>query len=186
MKYTLLSGLMALLCVHSAHAHEAMSAKKNDTQIVGYLERVVVQHIDKEYKAKLDTGADTSSIHAEIIELQEPKKKKGKGGYVIFDISSEDGKSSHIRKPLIRMVRIVSKGNKGYLRRPVVEMTFCIAGKLITGEVNLANRDRFNYDVLVGRNMLQQAKFAVDSASEFTTKPNCALPEKEQEELEQP
>ncbi|TAE32829.1 MAG: hypothetical protein EAY65_06210 [Alphaproteobacteria bacterium] len=184
MRYVLYSSLIAMMCASMAHAKDQDLAK-DKPQIVGYLERVVVQHIDKEYKAKLDTGADTSSLHAEIIELQEPKKKGGKGGYVIFDISSQDGKSSHIRKPLIRMVRIIARGSKGYLHRPVVEMTFCMAGKLVTGEVNLANRERFNYDVLVGRNMLKQAHFAVDSSVEFTTKPNCVSPDAAKEDLEQ-
>jgi hypothetical protein len=164
---------LAALFMSSYAAH----AEKNQTKsIVGYLEKIVVQHIDKEFEAKLDTGADTTSIHADVIELKKKSKKAGEEGYVVFTIGNSEDTSKHIKKPLVRIVKIIERTG-GYIKRPVVEMTFCIAGKLVTEEVNLANRDRFNYDVLIGRNMLEHAGLVVDSGTTYTTKPNCPEPE---------
>ncbi len=56
-------------------------------------------------------------------------------------------------------------------------MEFCVAGRLIEEEANLADRDDFNYSVLIGRNMLKKGKLAVSSAESFTAKPNCQAEE---------
>ena len=67
----------------------------------------------------------------------------------------------------MRWVKIESR-TKDYIRRPVVRMKLCIAGRWIEEEVNLSDRDEFNYSVLIGRNMLKKAKLAIDSAKTFT------------------
>nr|WP_232224186.1 RimK/LysX family protein [Mastigocladopsis repens] len=43
-------------------------------------------------------------------------------------------------------------------------MKFCIAGRWIEEEVNLAERDNFNYPVLIGRNMLKRCFHWEDKA----------------------
>ncbi len=168
-----------VLCTFIVDQAEAAAKKQaQEKTVVGYVEKVTIPRVESTFKAKMDTGALTSSIHAEIIELVEPKEDEDGKGYVIFTIESDEGSSNHIKKPLTRMVRIKKKTG-GHLRRPVVEMTLCIAGVLLHEEVNLSDRDDFNYDVLIGRNVLIHGHFIVDSAKTFTTRPSC--PKKEEE-----
>jgi hypothetical protein len=164
-----------------AHAKEIIPTKKppfRQTHIVGYLEKVRVPHVDVVFRAKLDTGADTSSMHAEIIDLKKPKETEDGKGYVVFTLDSDQKKSNHIKKPLARIVRIKLRGG-GYQRRPVVKMEFCIAGIVVHEEVNLTNRENFKYDLLVGRNMLAKGGFLIDSEATYTSTPNCAQEEEE-------
>ena len=46
--------------------------------IVGWIEKVHIDALDSIYKAKMDTGATTSSIDAKIIKLIEPGQTRGK------------------------------------------------------------------------------------------------------------
>jgi hypothetical protein len=93
----------------------------------------------------------------------------------------KDGKKNKevFERPIVRWVRIKSREGAD-IRRPVVRMKFCIAGRWIEEEVNLADREDFNYPVLIGRNMLKEGKFAVDSSATFTAEPSCATQEAQQ------
>jgi hypothetical protein len=73
-------------------------------------------------------------------------------------------------------VRIKRKEG-GYVERPVIRFSFCIAGDVVTGEVNLAQRSHFEYPVLIGRNMLHKRGILVDSGSTFRTTAMGCLPD---------
>ena len=75
-----------------------LSAQDEKALTVGYVENICVTEVDFVVKAKLDTGATTSSIHASIIE-QSPPDAKRKDRYVVFSIKTENGLSPPIRKP---------------------------------------------------------------------------------------
>lgn len=162
--YLVLLGLF--LCLGGT-VTDAKADKAEKRIIVGYVENVEIEDIETEIKAKLDTGARTSSIHANIIEENEDN--------VIFEIVSDDEnvEGKNIKRPIERFVKIKKKNNAGFIRRPVVNMTFCIAGQRVEEEVNLSERDGFNYDLLIGRNMLEKAMLIVDVSKTFTSKPNC-------------
>jgi hypothetical protein len=140
------------------------------TLTVGWVENGKIAGVDKEVKVKLDTGAKTTSINAEILE--KPDKETESGGTIKFRFLDGEGNKEVFERPIVRWVKIKSREGKD-LRRPVVRMRFCLAGRWIEEEVNLADRDDFNYPVLIGRNMLKQGKLAVDSSETFTAEPSC-------------
>ena len=144
-------------------------AQDEKPMVVGYVEHICVTEVDWLVKAKLDTGATTSSINATIIEQPKPDPSN-KEQYVVFAIKTEEGPSAPIRRKISRWVKIKKKTG-GHILRPTVMMEFCIAGKTIEEEVNLADRDHFTYHVLVGRNMLKKGNVAVNSALTFTADP---------------
>lgn len=143
-------------------------------QTAGWVEKARIQGVDSEVDAKLDTGAETTSINAEILE--EPDEDTESGGMIKFRFVGEDGNEAIFERPIVRWVRIKARDG-GSFRRPVVQMKFCVAGRWVEEEVNLADRDEFNYPVLVGRNMLGKAQIAVDSSQTYMTEAAC--PEEE-------
>lgn len=153
---------------------QAVSSSEQQTQTVGWVEKAKIPGVEKEVKAKLDTGAKTTSINAEILE--KPDKDSESGGMVKFRFLDGEGNKEVFERPIVRWVQIKSREGAD-IRRPVVRMKLCVAGRWIEEEVNLADRDDFNYPILIGRNMLKQGKFTVDSSQTFTVNPVC----KEQE-----
>ncbi len=165
--YAILSlSLCALLSTNTA------TAKTGEKRIiVGYVENVRIQEADQIIKAKLDTGAKTSSINAKIIETK--KDDEDEKEYVVFSIKTKEKNDKTFKKPIIRWVKIKGKEGEESARRPIVKMNFCIAGQLIEEEVNLAKRTNFIYDLLIGRNLLEKGLLVVDVSKTFTAKPNC-------------
>lgn len=154
----------------SIQQSQAVNSSSQQTQTVGWVENAKIPGVGKEVKAKLDTGAKTTSINAEILE--KPDKETESGGTIKFRFLDGEGNREVFERPIVRWVEIKSREGSN-IRRPVVRMKFCLAGRWIEEEVNLADRDDFNYPVLIGRNMLKQGKLAVDSSRTFTTQPSC-------------
>lgn len=156
---------------------QATDVQGQEPQIVGWVEKGKIAGVSEEIKFKLDTGATTSSINAEIIE--QPDQDTESGGMIKFRFTDEDRVTKIFELPIVRWTRIESR-TKDYIRRPVVRMKMCVAGQWIEEEVNLAERDDFNYSVLIGRNMLSAGKLAVDSSATFTQEPSCPTEEAKQ------
>lgn len=140
-------------------------------QVIGWAERVHVKEAKMMMKARIDTGALLSSIHARVIKIT-PGEKKGDPEQITFEIFN-DGETKTLTSDLVRWVQIKRKGVAGFIKRPVVHLNMCIAGRMVNGEVNLANRSRFIYPLLIGRNILRQAEFVVDSAERYKHKAVC-------------
>lgn len=153
---------------------QAASESEQPAQTVGWVENAKIPGVDSTIKAKLDTGAKTTSINAEILE--QPDEESEAGGMIKFRFVDDDGVERVFERPITRWVEIKSREGDNF-RRPVVRMQLCVAGRWVEEEVNLADRDDFNYSILVGRNMLGKANFAVDSTQTFTAEPNCPTEE---------
>lgn len=153
---------------------QGVSLNEAEIKTVGWIENGKILGIDNDIKFKLDTGAKTTSINAEILE--KPENESESGGTIKFRYTNTEGITKVFERPIERWVKI-----KGEQRRAVVRMKFCVAGRWIEEEANLADRDDFNYSVLIGRNMLKKGKLAVSSAETFTAKSNCQAEEKQSE-----
>jgi hypothetical protein len=151
-----------------------LASADSDKNVLGWLEHVAIMDLDIELDAKLDTGATTSSIHAEI--LDKPKRKDfdddDAGREIIFKVINEDGDERTIETEVVRWAAIKTKKG-GVIYRPVVELDFCLAGVRVEDEVTLADRAHFNYETLIGRNMLESAEIVVDSSEIYTNKARC-------------
>lgn len=138
-----------------------------DTPTFGYLERVTIYPGPISIEAKLDTGADNSSIHATNIKLG----LQGGKQWVSFDVATKANVIQHFDKSVIRIARIKQRSGPPQ-ERPVVSFEICLGSIKRSVEINLVNRDRFDYRLLIGRSFL--AGYAlVDSGAEFTTEPSC-------------
>jgi hypothetical protein len=132
--------------------------------IAGWLEYVVLESWPVKFRAKLDTGAKTSSLHAVDIERFQ------RDGQPWIRFSTEDKKSNTkvkpVELPVKREVKIKSHRNDAAVR-PVVEMHFCLKGNVYQSEFSLVDRSRFNYPVLLGRRILKHG-IIVDASATFT------------------
>lgn len=142
--------------------------KKDKKTVLGWVEKVTLSGSEHTVKAKLDSGAKTSSVDAEIVKTFKRDGKK----FVLYRVMLDDNISETYESRIIRWVRIKMK-NGGFQRRPVVKMHFCIGKKKLVGEVSLAERGHFIYPVLVGRNMLEKGDILVDTSRTFLSKPDC-------------
>jgi len=162
---------LALLAL-SAPGVAADGDKISNKQIYGWVERAVVSTEHVQMKAKLDTGAMTSSLHAVNIH----RFKRDGTRMVRFDIEDpESGVRLTMERPLSRKVRIKESDTGEYSQRPVVDLWLCIGDIGKTVEVNLVDRSHFIYPLLVGRNFLAGAVL-VDSDDTFTRSPSCDMP----------
>ena len=151
----------------------AQEHKPSEKIVSGWIERIQVEGFDVPVKAKLDTGAKTSSIYAVNIELI---KKQGKE-WVSFDLKlpNEEGEFELIslKKPLIRKVKI--KNHKGKSdKRFVVELNICFDQIYKSTQFNLVDRSNYIYPILIGRRFLK-GNVVVDSEIVYQTNPVCDL-----------
>lgn len=160
--------------VLSASQVQAKSATGKH-KAVGWVEQVRVKDVDVTLNAKLDTGAKTSSLSAKVLGTKDnPNPEEGYTDQtVVFSLIDADSEDEKIfERHVVRYVKIKLKEG-GFSRRPVVRMTFCIADRLVSDEVNLTDRSFFSYPILVGRNMLSKAKLHVDSSRQNIAPARC-------------
>jgi hypothetical protein len=142
-----------------------------DLKILGWVENTHLPGPDLGLKAKLDTGAETSSLDARILK----KFRKGGKRWVRFALlNRETGEETLMVRERIRTIGVVQHDG-GRQTRPVVMLEVCIASQLFATEVSLIDRSEFNYPLLLGRSAL--ASFAlVDAGNTFLSRPDCASP----------
>jgi len=128
----------------------------------GWLEGVLLQPGNIRMRAKLDTGAKTSSLHA--IDIKRFQKKGEQ--WVSFRTGVD--KMVQLNLPLVREVKIKDHKFKATVRS-VVEMKFCLHNRVFTSEFSLIDRSQFNYPILLGRLLLQQG-IIVDPSLTFTVR----------------
>ncbi len=130
--------------------------------ILGWLEYIWLKPWQIKTKAKLDTGAKTSSIHAKNIEYFD---KDGEP-WVRFQFGSstklsnskyKPGKSKKVvtvEAPLYRNV-IIKQHKRSNVERPVVLLPFIMGGVEYQAQFTLTDRSKFLYPVLLGRRFLK-------------------------------
>lgn len=145
--------------------------------------------------AKIDTGADSTSIHAANITItaQDPIFTGLEGEELLKAIADEfdaltttklrdredktdimvsfdlvhpySGEMVSMTLPLFRLALIKRRG-EGHLHRPVVELDLKIAGQTVRTEVNLSDRSRFSYPILIGKTFLRNTAW-VDASYNY-------------------
>lgn len=142
-------------------------AWSQEKQVFGYLEKVMVSKAGVTLQAKLDTGADTSSLHAENIK----RFRRAGERFVRFQVRDEEGELITLERHLARIARI-RRHDGDYQRRPVVEMMVCIGAVTRRVEINLIDRSGLDFPFLLGRSAMEGA-VVIDPERTFTAEPSC-------------
>lgn len=120
--------------------------------LVGALEQVWMPNLELELPARIDTGAETSSLDARNIE---PFERNGKR-WVRFEITHpETNEPLVLERKRERVVSIVQANSPEPERRQVIKLGVVIGSVRQTAEFTLSNRSHLDYQVLIGRNVLQ-------------------------------
>lgn len=128
----------------------ATTAGKMHLPIVGAVEWVAVGRSELMMEARIDTGADTTSIHADNIQLIEKDGRR----YVRF-VLVEPETGRQVRQELRLRRRVLIKQSNGLRdRRFVVRMWVAVGDTRSRIDVNLTDRTDFEYPMLIGRNFL--------------------------------
>lgn len=136
-------------------------------QVIGIYETVALPTEGLELKAKIDSGARHTSLHALDIKIF---KQNGKD-WVAFKTNNGKGDTISLSAPVHRIAKI-KRHNAPSQSRPVIITGVCIGNVLRNVEVNLIDRSRLNYPLLIGRSYIE-GNFLIDVAVKNTVKPNC-------------
>ncbi len=136
-------------------------------QIVGWVEKARVSPGNLVLQAKMDSGADNSSLNVLNVEAFERNGEK----WVRFELVNELGQRAVIERRVVRTAKI--KRHVGSRQqRPVVRMGICVGNYYEEVEVNLVDRSRFKYPLLIGRSFMGD-KLVIDPSVQFTLEPGC-------------
>ena len=134
----------------------------NQTPIAGGVETLHIIPFKMTFHARMDTGAETSSI--DVLNMR-PFERDGEK-WISFDIKNrKNNEIHHFEKPVKRKTAIVRTGEKEI--RYVVHMDIKMGNELIDAEFTLNDRSKFEYQVLIGRNIIN-GRFIIDPTLENT------------------
>lgn len=164
-----LTGIATLVLLAAAAGGAAAAAR--DLVILGWVERVLLVDPGFTLKAKLDSGAETSSLDARIIKKFRQNGKR----WVRFALSDpETGEERVLVRERIRTIGVVQHEGTNQVR-PTVMLQVCIADRLLDIEVSLVDRSEFSYALLLGRRALRTFAL-IDTANTHLTQPQCKMP----------
>lgn len=123
----------------------------NGKIVVGRSEYVYIEPGPLKLRARVDSGATTSSLHAaDIVRFE----RDGESWVRFRTLADGDEKSVEMELPVSRRVRIRTK-TEVVDRRQVVEVNLSLGDVTQRIEVTLVDRGEFDYPVLIGRNFLR-------------------------------
>lgn len=139
--------------------------KPSKLPAVGWREYVALPSlgIDR-IKAKVDTGARTSALHAiNILYVT-----RGGSTFVKFEVHPKQRSTKrliHCEAPLLEERYVTDSGGKRTLR-PVIGTEVLIATKLVRVELTLVSRDEMGFRMLIGRQAIK-SDFVVDPGRSY-------------------
>ncbi|MEM6581457.1 MAG: ATP-dependent zinc protease [Pseudomonadota bacterium] len=137
-----------------------------DLPIIGALEWATVEPGNLTMEARIDTGAEFTSIHAEDIQLVE---KDGVRWVQFSLVDPATGAEVPLEQRLKKRVRI-KQSNSESESRYVVELWITMGKIHSLVEVTLSDRAHMEYPLLIGRNMLVDTMI-VDVSARHTIAP---------------
>ncbi|WP_246166874.1 ATP-dependent zinc protease family protein [Marinobacter salinexigens] len=133
--------------------------------IVGEVEKIYMADPDQVYTARIDSGAETSSLDARNITRFE----RDGSNWVRFDVPVPGtDELVTLEKEISRRVKVIQASADEAERRVVVELQFAIGNHEQVAEFTLTDRANLTHEVLIGRNVLRDVML-IDVGKEFAT-----------------
>ncbi|MDD5461141.1 MAG: ATP-dependent zinc protease [Methylococcales bacterium] len=133
--------------------------------MLGWREWVALPELNiPRIKAKIDTGARSSALHAFVID---PYRKGGQR-WIMFAIhprQKHTDVSIECHAP-IKDRRLITDSGGHKQRRYVIETQLILGPSLITAEMTLTNRDGMLFRMLIGRTTMN-SRFIIDPGASY-------------------
>lgn len=137
----------------------------------GWVEKAYVPDAGVTTKAKMDTGALTSSIHATNVErFRKDGKKWVRFTITLTDTDSDETITTTLERPFVRRIKLTGAG--GVDHRLVVTLDICIGQQLLHEQFSLSDRSDKIYGLLIGRRTMEHMGH-LDVTRTFTMQPHC-------------
>ena len=122
---------------------------QHELGIIGAVEPIYFLPMKTPFQARIDTGAENSSLDVRDIRYFERDGEK----WVSFILTNDDtGETHRFEKKVVRQTVIKRKHQDE--KRLVVNMDVKFGNEIITAVFSLADREKFEYQALIGRNIL--------------------------------
>ncbi|QCU89514.1 ATP-dependent zinc protease [Thiomicrorhabdus sediminis] len=160
------SALLLTLLLALPLAPASASSTEQHHTVIGWIEAIKISPTGEQVvQAKIDSGADNSSLHATEIEYIEKDQQTWVRFKTIQGISYET--------PLLKKTSIKMKdGNRQ--QRPVIVANLCIGNRLNEIRLNLVDRGHFKYPALIGRSAM--SGYLIDPKNKHLAgHPDCGL-----------
>ncbi len=145
----------------------------HEKTVYGFIEKVTLVDKQVTLSAKLDTGAKSASLNAKNITEISIKEKP----YLTFIVPTKEGDTSftceYVGEVNIKIRAGETATNpllKKSIQRPVVLMHIKLGQEERVIRVNLTNRKRFIYPLLLGREAIISFNGMVDPSLKYTSK----------------
>lgn len=126
--------------------------------------KVKVQGISNEIEAKIDTGADQSSLHGQSVTIKDE--------HVIFELNDR------VYRAPLEHSQDISSADGGTKSRPVIKATIEIEGQDVETLLNINDRSEMPQQLLIGQDVIKAAGLTLKFSSEG--KPDDAAVEQEE------
>ncbi|WP_019867678.1 ATP-dependent zinc protease family protein [Methylovulum miyakonense] len=146
-----------------------------DLPMLGWREWVGLPNFNiMQIKAKIDTGARSSALHAFAID---PYRKGGERWvmFAIHPIQKNTDVAIECHAP-VKDRRVVSDSGGHKQLRYVIDTQLVVGQSVITAEMTLTNRDSMLFRLLIGRTALDKRFIIAPNASYLQGKPQLDLP----------
>jgi len=132
--------------------------------VIGAVEKIYLPPMKSPFLSRIDTGATSSSLDAEDIKIFE---RDGKS-WVAFKVINRDTKETYtFEKPRVKRIKVKRIIEDEH--RPMVEMDVKMGGESFKANFTIAERENFEYQTLIGRNILS-GRYVVDVSISNTLK----------------
>lgn len=151
-------------------SQEVTSEHKTGLPVIGWREWVGLPDLGiAAVKAKVDTGARSSSLHAmEVVEFEKDGEKWVR--FHVQPVQRDDDVVVETEARVLEYRSVRSSSGKAEMR-PVIQTTIKLLGMVWPVELTLANRREMSFRMLLGREAFRK-RFLVDAgASYFGGKP---------------
>ncbi len=152
------AGSFAAMCLMLTGWSLHAAVNQHETvEVFGWVEWTYIEPQHVHLKAKLDSGAKTSSLSA--VDIERFKRDGELWMRFRVPISASDGGTEQpqlieMESKLEREVLIKRHGSSPS-RRPVVVIGVCLGERVFNTPVTLTDRSHFNYPLLLGRSALR-------------------------------
>jgi hypothetical protein len=158
-------GTLELKTTSQSSAAKTMKSNGEKLLIFGQTEYITILPANFRLRARIDTGATTSSIHAvNIRQFERDGKKWGR-----FELIKANGQKVKMERPWIRQIEVKRHGTDQQAR-PVVSLKVKMGPIKTTTQFSLTDRSQFKFPVLIGRSLLKGIA-VVDVNREYVLSP---------------